>query len=230
VAAAEIVAGVHRVVVALVLAERGVAGKIAQVGVGVEHPVDAPDVAVIHRQTRQRRELGAGGIEGLFVLPPGDAAEKALAAVVDALAAGSDPRVAVDDVAEPGLVDLGVIGIGDHGILGLAVGGVVERLAAQVGDIIHLHQPAEAAHHAGLHGDPRQQGGGIRVLADRILIHVFIAVAEHQIDVTLIHGLADLLGKAIRPGGRRTQRQRQRRSRCQREQCVSPVEHDDLLS
>ncbi|MDT4852507.1 hypothetical protein FQZ97_867410 [compost metagenome] len=114
---------------------------------------------------------------GLFVLPPGDAADEALVVQVDALAAehGVAQRMVV---AQQGLVDLAAIGVGDHRVVALAVARAVVAGIADAADVVGFDEAGEAVPLAALEADTGADGLGVGVVQGVVLVDVFVAVAQ----------------------------------------------------
>jgi hypothetical protein len=161
-----------------------------------------------------QREVGADGVEGLFVLAPADIADEALVVEQDALAAGGDLQGGAGRPGQLGAVQFGDVGVVDHRVAGL-VGAVQRRggragdvdrvvLGADLADVLELDQALDALElgalpaEAGADGEGRGvvlQGGGLG------LVDAFVAGPDFE---------DQLAGGDLVADGRRRGRRRRR--------------------
>ncbi|MCY1537809.1 hypothetical protein D9M68_733190 [compost metagenome] len=129
---------------------------------------------------------------GLFVLPPGDAADEALVVQVDALAAehGVAQRMVV---AQQGLVDFAAVRVGDHRVVALAVARAVVAGIADAADVVGFDEAGEAVPLAALEADTGADGLGVGVVQGVVLIDVLIAIAGVEDRFALGEQVAEVL-------------------------------------
>src|SRR3546814_8472987 len=111
-----------------------------------EDRVDVVEVVVSQGQLVERLQLAQHAVVGLFVLPPTDATDEALVVQIDALTADNGAAEFVV-VAQQRLVDFAAVGVGYHGVIGLAVACDVVGRITQAAYVVCLDQSRRSEEH-----------------------------------------------------------------------------------
>ncbi len=156
-------------------------GEVAVNRSGAENAVNVQDKAVDQGGVGQAGVGDDGGIEGLLVLPEADVADEPRVVQDHPLAPDRHGRLGNPLIAKSELVDLGLVGVGNDRILGLAVGCVVELLRADVVDVLKLDPGRKIMDLAGEEADPGAQGGGFGFSAGTVIIDVLEPVTGVEI-------------------------------------------------
>ena len=153
--------------------------EVADWRVGAKDPAYLIHINILKRRIRDEGVRSAEGIKGLFVLAEPDIADEPGVVPDDPLASQFEERVGDsilgDDVE---LIDLLVIRVGDDGILGLAVDGVVEFLGADRFNPFDVETGTQSKVSAGLQSGSCPDRVRLRILGRCVLVDEFKAVAN----------------------------------------------------